>query len=337
MWTTDIAGPAGADALDYTDQGGLGACSLVAGVAALILSIEPNLTSDEVRHYLCRSAHDLGEPGWDDEYGWGRVDARAALDMVLTCRADLNKDGIVNEQDLIILEQFMGTTEPLADIAPAAKPDGIVDELDRQLMMQYWQKEYPELGLIARWKLDETEGSIAADSIGQNDGTLSGEPLWQPQGGRVGGALQFDGVDDFVSTVKVLDPSTGPFSVVAWIKGGVPGQVILSQIGGADWLCADPSQGRLITSLARPSNRAVPQLVSEIVITDGNWHRIGLVWDGSYRRLYVDGVIAAEDAQAALAGSDSGLYIGCGKAMGGGTFWSGLIDEVRIYNRTVKP
>jgi hypothetical protein len=72
------------------------------------------------------------------------------------------------------------------------------------------------------------------------------------------------------------------------------------------------------------------------VITDGNWHRIGFVWDGSHRRLYVDGVVAAEDTQAALAGSVNGLFIGCGKAMGAGTFWSGLIDDVRIYNAALK-
>jgi hypothetical protein len=71
------------------------------------------------------------------------------------------------------------------------------------------------------------------------------------------------------------------------------------------------------------------------VITDGNWHRIGFVWDGSHRKLYVDGVVAAEDTQPPLAGSVDGLYIGCGKAMEAGTFWSGLIDDVRIYNRVV--
>jgi subtilisin family serine protease len=189
--TTDIVGQPGnsshpafkyGNELDYCFFNGTsGACPLAAGVAALILSIEPNLTYEEVQHFLCRSAKDLGEPGRDDYYGWGRIDARAALDMVLTCRADLNKDGIVDEQDLSILEQFMGTTEKLADIAPAAKPDGVVDELDHELMMQYWQKEYVEFGLVGRWKLNEAEGGIAFDSAGEYNGTLSGAPLWQPE------------------------------------------------------------------------------------------------------------------------------------------------------------
>jgi len=131
--------------LDYTCYGStFGATSLVSGVVALILSIEPDLTSEEVRHFLCRSAKDLGEPGRDDYYGWGRVDARAALDMVLAKRSDLNNDLKVDIEDLLILIDFWGAEEPSIDIAPAAKRDGVVDEQDLELMMQYWQTEIPE-------------------------------------------------------------------------------------------------------------------------------------------------------------------------------------------------
>jgi hypothetical protein len=48
-------------------------------------------------------------------------------------------------------------------------------------------------------------------------------------------------------------------------------------------------------------------------------------------------VAAAEDTQDGLVGSYSGLYIGAGKAMEFGTYWSGLIDDIRIYNRAVRP
>jgi len=82
----------------------------------------------------------------------------------------------------------------------------------------------------------------------------------------------------------------------------------------------------------KSSGRFGSPLLSQIVITDGNWHHIGLVWDGSKRILYVDDVIVAEDTQSDLGGSDNGLYLGCGKTMESGTFWSGLIDDVRIYD-----
>jgi hypothetical protein len=49
------------------------------------------------------------------------------------------------------------------------------------------------------------------------------------------------------------------------------------------------------------------------------------------------GVTVAEDTQNGLAASSSGLYVGVGKDFAPGTFFSGLIDDVRIYNRAVKP
>ena len=85
------------------------------------------------------------------------------------------------------------------------------------------------------------------------------------------------------------------------------------------------------------AGRGGSTLGSEAIITDGNWHRIAFVWDGSYRRLYVDGVIVAEDTQDNLDISVNGLHFGTGKAMESGTFFSGLIDDVRIYNRVVNP
>jgi len=61
------------------------------------------------------------------------------------------------------------------------------------------------------------------------------------------------------------------------------------------------------------------------------------VWDGSYRTLYADGIEVAKDtaAQNPLKSADGGLYIGADKTLGTGTFFSGLIDDVRIYNQTL--
>jgi hypothetical protein len=53
--------------------------------------------------------------------------------------------------------------------------------------------------------------------------------------------------------------------------------------------------------------------------------------------LYVDDVAVAEDAQHGLVGSETGLYIGAGQALDAGSFFSGLIDDIRIYNRVVSP
>jgi hypothetical protein len=75
------------------------------------------------------------------------------------------------------------------------------------------------------------------------------------------------------------------------------------------------------------------------VIADGAWHHVGLVSDGVYRYLYVDGTEVIRDLKSfgTLKGTRAGLNLGAGKNLDPGTFWSSLIDDVRIYNRAVKP
>lgn len=58
------------------------ACPQVAGVAALILSMRPDLTESVVRNILYSTARDLGVTGRDETYGYGLVDAYAALKVV---------------------------------------------------------------------------------------------------------------------------------------------------------------------------------------------------------------------------------------------------------------
>ncbi len=249
---------------------------------------------------------------------------------------DFNGDGIVDSADMCMIVDHWNTDEPFYDIGPTPFGDGIVDIQDLIVLAEYLFEEVNDPTLIAHWELDETEGDIAYDIANDKDGTVYGDPAWQPEGGMVIGALQLDGIDDYVNTPFVLNPADGKFSVFVWVKGGAPGQAVLSQMGGARWLCTDPSEGNLMTEL-KASGRGGAELLSQAVITDGNWHRIGLVWDGSHRTLYVDDVAVAEDEQDNLAASENGLYIGTGTAMEPGSFWSGLIDDVRIYNRAVTP
>jgi len=189
----------------------------------------------------------------------------------------------------------------------------------------------PPLPPIAYWALDEVDGTIAYESAGTYDGTLIGDPVWQPEAGMVGGALEFDGIDDYVNTPRFFSSIYRRLSVFAWIKGGMPGQVIISQKGHSDWLLADTTEGSLMTEIRFFGKSGVPPLYSHVVITDGNWHRVGLVLDGSNRILYVDDVEVVSDTydKGMLSGE---LQIGAGKNLDPGTFWSGLIDDVRIDN-----
>jgi hypothetical protein len=125
--------------------------------------------------------------------------------------------------------------------------------------------------------------------------------------------------------------------VIAWIKGGAPGQVISSQMNRTSWLQVNSTKGYLMTGLKL--DRSTTPLLSQTCIIDGTWHRIGFVWDGSCRHLYVDGTEVATDASplSGLASAEGGLYFGAGGTLAPGSFFSGLIDDIRIYSRVASP
>jgi serine protease len=65
----------------------------VSGLAALLAS--HGVTGpDKIRQVMELTAKDLGPPGWDQEYGWGMIDAHAAL--AYRALADLNGDNAVD-------------------------------------------------------------------------------------------------------------------------------------------------------------------------------------------------------------------------------------------------
>jgi len=249
---------------------------------------------------------------------------------------DINGDGIVDSRDVSIMVDHWHTDNALYDIAPLPWGDNFVDVQDLILLSEHLLEELDDPTLVAHWALDEAEGDIAQDSAGDNFGLVVGGPVWQPAGGQVNGALELDGIDDVVVAGPTLSPASGPFSVLAWIKGGAAGQAFISEPGGVNWLAIDPLDGFLMTQLTKAGRGATP-LQSQAVITNGNWHRIGFVWDGLYRTLYVDGIAVAEDTQDGLANSGNGFYIGTGRDMAPGSYFSGLIDDVRIYNRAITP
>lgn len=82
--TTDLMGSRGKSAGNYINDfnGTSAACPQVAGVAALILSVKPDLSWTEVAHVLQKTARDLGPKGFDNTFGYGLVNAGAAVQEV---------------------------------------------------------------------------------------------------------------------------------------------------------------------------------------------------------------------------------------------------------------
>jgi len=89
IWTTNRNG-------NYSQVSGTSfAAPVTAATTALVMAANPELSPDEVESILEFSAVDLGTSGWDPLYGYGRIDAAAALLLATTQPApDSNGDGI---------------------------------------------------------------------------------------------------------------------------------------------------------------------------------------------------------------------------------------------------
>jgi hypothetical protein len=79
--TLDRMGAAGNFLGNYRNDfdGTSASCPVVSGAAALVLSVNPNLTQQQVRNILTQTATDMGQNGFDNNFGHGRVNACAAV------------------------------------------------------------------------------------------------------------------------------------------------------------------------------------------------------------------------------------------------------------------
>ncbi len=84
--TLDRMGNLGYNNTNYMSNfgGTSAACPQVSGVAALLLSLNPALTEVQVKQILQQSATDMGTAGFDNTFGYGRVNAHAALLRTIT-------------------------------------------------------------------------------------------------------------------------------------------------------------------------------------------------------------------------------------------------------------
>ena len=193
-------------------------------------------------------------------------------------------------------------------------------------------------GLVAHYTFDEGAGAVVGDSSGSgNNGTVMGSPQWIA--GKVGGAMQFSGVDDYVDcgnddSLKIQDAVT----VACWIKVAafsVTWETIVSMGDDSYRLARGPGDG---DSAHFGCNGPTGGNISgNSIITTDTWRHVVGVYDGAHSILYIDGF---ENTRVASTGqidvSAHNLFI-AENAQATGRLFGGAVDDVRIYNRPLSP
>lgn len=206
-----------------------------------------------------------------------------------------------------------------------------------------------EAGLVGHWTLDETSGTTAADSSGNgNDGTMGGglSATNDSITGRVDGALDFDGADDYIDAGSGTGLDIpGDISISVWINADTiscPGWCdIVSNYNTA----GNSAQYELAILNSQMTFNAGDGGSFTIYATTtsppaGRWTHVVATRDTSVTntRIYFDGVL---QPGAFDAGPNTIPTSGFGNTTIGragqfnGQYFNGTIDDVRVYNRTL--
>ncbi len=203
---------------------------------------------------------------------------------------------------------------PLVFASVLALP-GIVQALDSKSDLLVW------------WPLNEGKGTVAVDHSGNGyNGTFAGAPQWVP--GHTGSALHFDGVDDYAA-YNFPAETMNACTVGLWVKSDRLGQVNYAGIFASynpntagfqlDVNGGNPGQYRI-----NPSG-----LLFGPASTD--WVYLSLVANGTSATLYYNGVQAARGTLTDARWDEFSLGVNRNRA----TFWAGIVDDLRVYNRTL--
>jgi hypothetical protein len=189
--------------------------------------------------------------------------------------------------------------------------------------------------LVAWWKLDEAIDSVTYDETDYwNDGILYGNPQFVD--GRIGGALDFDGVDDYVDCGNADSLNiTGNITLSLWVNtdtvaSGDHRSYLLK--GDTSYALKQNSWGRIEFFVYIGGWQAVTLPVDDSF--NGIWHHLAGTYDGSQIKLYVDGILRDTKNYTGEIGTNTSI-VSIGSDSGTRRYCDARIDDVRIYNRAI--
>jgi hypothetical protein len=165
--------------------------------------------------------------------------------------------------------------------------------------------------LVGYWSFDEATGTTVYDASNNgNDGTLNGNPQWTT--GKVAGALQFDGVDDYVEATDIDLPSS--FTLEAWVNYNSPSTNdyprILDKSNNFAFFIYKSNLEPFLQWHNGVSNQ---NCSSNLLVADGGWSHVVAVYDSGANKnyIYVDGRLGGScDTTGSPTTNDNNVIIG---------------------------
>jgi Concanavalin A-like lectin/glucanases superfamily/PEP-CTERM motif len=203
-------------------------------------------------------------------------------------------------------------------------------------------------GLLSEWRFDEHGGSVAHDSVGNVNGTLFGDAHFVqgagPGQGIYSGAVSVTQAGNgHVNMGGVYGFTSGPFSVVAWVKTAQssPGQLAVSVHHAGypnGWFLALGNVGDGSPATGSHVFTSGPGPGSNVSLANNQWHQIvGVSYGNGTGAYYLDGVLQQSGATPKVLGSDAPFMVGGYKTASGtlGGVFTGLISDVRVYDNAL--
>ncbi|MDF2437791.1 MAG: hypothetical protein K0Q95_2167 [Bacteroidota bacterium] len=186
-------------------------------------------------------------------------------------------------------------------------------------------------------------GTGGAISLNTNTNATTTYNVYAKKGGAVnltGTALSLDGVDDYVNIPgSTTDLTNGDFTLEAWVNTTGINEGLLTKSDASGW---QPGEKCFyIDGLGRPSfvGWGNDFIVGGTVVNDGTWHHVAVTWNYSTStgKIYVDGMETTiiDNYQPNLPDNvGNTLKLGAPNYAEATNYFSGMIDEVRIWNTT---
>lgn len=194
-------------------------------------------------------------------------------------------------------------------------------------------------GMLAHYKFNDNAATTnVVDSYSTNTAFSIRNTSVVTTNGLINSALYFNGSSDnvkagFQPTDSAKGTATNAFSLCAWVRTTAGGCILIfgsiGNLGYCSGLQVRPSDGKI------GIENEYDDMMSTVNGKDGNWHHVVSTWDTVKYRLYVDGIDRGVPAAAYTPNIQPGL-LGIGyRRTRNDSYFTGSIDDVRVYSRAV--